>query len=51
MKYCWTTIYVTHMEQSLQFYGDLVGLPLVRRFSPVPGMEIVFLGEGIRRLN
>jgi lactoylglutathione lyase len=34
------------MEASLAFYQDLVGLKLMRRFSPQEGVEIAFLGEG-----
>lgn len=46
MKFCWCTISVKDMEKSLEFYRDIVGLPVIRRFSPAPGMEICFLGEG-----
>lgn len=30
----------------MKFYQDIVGLPVVRRFSAGPGIEICFLGEG-----
>jgi lactoylglutathione lyase len=46
MKFCWTTVNVTDMENSLGFYRDIVGLELDRRFKPVPHMEIAFLGNG-----
>lgn len=46
MKYCWSTINVTNMEDSLKFYQEVVGLPLDRRFSAGPGTEIAFLGDG-----
>ena len=46
MKFCWTTINVTNMEESLAFYQEIVGLPLMRRFPAGPGMEIAFLGDG-----
>ena len=46
MKFCWTTINVTSMEESLAFYQEIVGLPLMRRFPAGPGMEIAFLGDG-----
>lgn len=46
MKFLWTTINVSDMDSSLEFYRNILGLPLNRRFSPAPGMDIAFLGEG-----
>lgn len=46
MKYCWTTIMVKDMEESLKFYQEIVGLKENRRFQTGPGIQIVFLGEG-----
>lgn len=46
MAFLWTTITVKDMEESLQFYQEIVGLPLNARFGAGPGMEISFLGEG-----
>lgn len=46
MKFCWTTIRVKNMEESLKFYQEVVGLTLDRRFSAGPGAEIAFLGDG-----
>ncbi|ABR47721.1 Glyoxalase/bleomycin resistance protein/dioxygenase [Alkaliphilus metalliredigens QYMF] len=46
MKFCWCTITVSNMEDSLQFYQDIVGLSLNNRFDAGPGMEISFLGDG-----
>lgn len=46
MKFCWTTLYVKSMEESLKFYEEIVGLKVVQRFNAGPDMEIVFLGEG-----
>lgn len=46
MKFCWCTITVNDMDESLQFYQEIVGLPLIRKFSPGPGQAIAFLGEG-----
>jgi lactoylglutathione lyase len=46
MKFCWCTIHVRDLEESLKFYQEVVGLKLARRFGP-PAMEIAFLdGEG-----
>lgn len=46
MKFLWTTILVSNMEKSLDFYRNAVKLKLDRRFSPAPHMDIAFLGEG-----
>lgn len=46
MKFSWCTITVNDMEASLAFYRDIVGLPVSRRFSDRPGMDICFLGDG-----
>lgn len=46
MKFCWSTITVKNMEESLTFYKEIVGLSENRRFQAGPGTEIAFLGEG-----
>ena len=46
MKFCWCTITVEDMEESLAFYRDIVGLPVSRRFSDRPEADICFLGDG-----
>ncbi len=46
MSFCWTTINVNKMEESLAFYQDVVGLELNQRFKAKPGIEIAFLGSG-----
>ncbi len=51
MKFCWTTLHVTDMEKSLHFYQVITGLPLNRRFTPAPGRDIAFLGEGTTELE
>jgi len=43
MNFSWVTIQVKDMEKSIQFYQDVVGLRLDRRFSPVQGMDLAFL--------
>lgn len=45
MKFLWTTLSVSNLERSLQFYQSVVGLPLQRRMDP-PGMAMAFLGTG-----
>lgn len=46
MKFCWTTISVSDMEESLSFYEEILDLRLNRRINPNDEMEIAFLGEG-----
>lgn len=46
MKFCWCTIHVINMEESLKFYQEIAGLKLERRFPAGPGIEIAFLGDG-----
>jgi lactoylglutathione lyase len=49
MKFCWVTINVRNMKESLNFYTDIIGLEVLRSLTPVPGTEITFLGEGNSR--
>lgn len=51
MKFLWTTIHVKDMEESLNFYQEVVGLKLVNRFNAGPEMEICFLGEDDTKLE
>lgn len=46
MKFLWTTIYVSSLDESIRFYEELLGLNVLRRFPAGPGMEIAFLGNG-----
>ena len=46
MKFCWCTLRVKNMEESIEFYKEVVELPLQRRFESRPGVEVAFLGEG-----
>ncbi len=45
MSFLWTTLMVKDMDQSLDFYTKVVGLPLNRRFENGT-MELAFLGNG-----
>jgi lactoylglutathione lyase len=45
MKFCWCTMTVRNMEESLKFYQEIVGLPINRRFAAGPTSEIAFLGD------
>jgi len=46
LKFCWCTIMVKDMEESIKFYQEFVGLQVKRRFPAGPGMEIAFMGDG-----
>jgi len=51
MKYCWSTITVKDMDESILFYRDLLGLKLNQRYPAGPGTEIAFLGEGETKIE
>ena len=44
MEFCWVTINVKNMAESLSFYQEIVGLKVNRKMNPVPEIEIAFLG-------
>ena len=46
MSFCWVTIHVKDMKESLEFYEEVVGLKLNQRLEAGPDMELAFLGEG-----
>ncbi|MDG5814136.1 VOC family protein [Chitinispirillales bacterium ANBcel5] len=46
MKYCWTTVYVRDLDQSIKFYKEIIGLKLNRRANVTDTRELAFLGEG-----
>lgn len=46
MSFCWATIQVKDMNESLEFYEDIVGLKVKEKIEISPDMEISFLGEG-----
>jgi len=43
MSYLWTTIKVKNLKESIDFYENLVGLEVQRRFGAGPDREIAFL--------
>ncbi len=45
MKFCWSTLNVRDLEESIAFYTEIIGLEVVRRFNTEHG-EIAFLGKG-----
>jgi lactoylglutathione lyase len=51
MKFCWTTLIVKNLEESLKFYMEIVGLNISRRFNAGPELEIAFLGDGETKIE
>lgn len=51
MKFCWCTITVNNMDESLKFYQEIVGLTINRRFAAGPDTEISFLGNGETKIE
>ena len=46
MKIGFITVHTKDVEASMGFYEKVLGFKLSRRFSPRPGMDIVFLDDG-----
>lgn len=46
MSFCWVTLYVKNMKESVKFYKEVVGLEVQRTFKTGPGIELTFLGSG-----
>ena len=51
MKFCWVTINVKDMEKSMEFYKEVLGLPINRRFNTGTGVEIAFLGDEFTKVE
>lgn len=51
MSFCWCTINVSNMAESLKFYQEIVGLAISRRIEAGPGAEIIFLGDGETKIE
>ncbi|MBK1810389.1 VOC family protein [Clostridium sp. YIM B02505] len=45
MNFCWVTLYVKDMEESLKFYNEIIGLKIAERFNAGEEMQIAMLGE------
>lgn len=46
MKFCWSTLHVKNLEESVTFYTEIIGLDIVREMNAGPELRIVFLGKG-----
>jgi lactoylglutathione lyase len=46
MKISFFTIHTLDLDQAIDFYQRILGLQVSRRFSPRPGLEIVFMTDG-----
>lgn len=51
MGFCWSTLRVKNMEESICFYTDIAGLQVANRFNAGPGAEIAFLGNGETKIE
>ena len=51
MKFCWSTLTVKDLDASLDFYQNIIGLDLNRRFSAGPDTEIAFLGNAETKIE
>lgn len=45
MNFCWITLNVKSMEDSLKFYHDIIGLEISEQFKVGDGVEISMLGK------
>lgn len=50
MHFNWCTLHVNNLEESIQFYEKVAGLPIDRRLSG-PDMDIAFMGSGETKLE
>jgi len=51
MDFCWSTLYVKDMDESVKFYEEVIELSVNQRFAAGPGMEIAFLGQGETKIE
>lgn len=51
MKFCWSTLNVKNMDESLKFYQDIVGLNIINKMNVGSDTQIVFLGDGDTKIE
>jgi lactoylglutathione lyase len=51
MSFCWVTVNVKDMDESIGFYKNVVGLSVERTLQPNPATRIAFLGSGETKLE
>ena len=51
MSFCWSTLLVRNLQESIKFYQDIVGLSISEQFTTDDGKEIVFLGDGDTKIE
>lgn len=51
MRFCWSTLRVQNLEESIKFYSEIIGLEVVSRFQAGPETEIAFLGGGDTKIE
>lgn len=45
MNFCWCTIRVKNIEESIKFYQEAIGISINKRYVSGTGKEICFLGD------
>lgn len=45
MRYVLTTLEVTDMDKSMEFYRDILGVPVIKEFENKNGAKIAMLGD------
>jgi lactoylglutathione lyase len=46
MTFLWTALYVKDLNSTINFYTEIVGLQVLKRFQAGPSTEIAFMGNG-----
>jgi lactoylglutathione lyase len=49
MTFLWTALYVKDLNSTINFYTEIVGLQVLKRFQAGPSTEIAFMGNGVDR--
>lgn len=51
MNFCWCTVRVNNMEESINFYQEIAKLSINKRYFSETGKEICFLGDGETKIE